>query len=55
MAAPLICVVEDEAVIAAAVAARLRAEGFDVEVAARRARPGSRCASACGPTSSSST
>jgi DNA-binding response OmpR family regulator len=33
MAAPLICVVEDEAVIAAAVAARLRAEGFDVEVA----------------------
>jgi len=33
MAAPLICVVEDEAVIAAAVGARLRAEGFDVEVA----------------------
>ncbi len=33
MATPLICVVEDEAVIAAAVAARLRAEGFDVEVA----------------------
>jgi DNA-binding response OmpR family regulator len=33
MAAPLICVVEDEAVIAAAVAARLRAEGFEVEVA----------------------
>jgi DNA-binding response OmpR family regulator len=34
MAAPLICVVEDEATIAAAVAARLRAEGFEVEVAA---------------------
>jgi DNA-binding response OmpR family regulator len=33
MGAPLICVVEDEQVIAAAVAARLRAEGFDVEVA----------------------
>jgi DNA-binding response OmpR family regulator len=33
MAAPLICVVEDEAVIAGAVAARLRAEGFEVEVA----------------------
>jgi DNA-binding response OmpR family regulator len=33
MAAPLICVVEDEAVIAAAIEARLRAEGFDVEVA----------------------
>jgi len=33
MAAPLICVVEDEVVIASAVAARLRAEGFDVEVA----------------------
>jgi DNA-binding response OmpR family regulator len=32
-AAPLICVVEDEEVIAAAVAARLRAEGFAVEVA----------------------
>jgi DNA-binding response OmpR family regulator len=31
--APLICVIEDEEVIAAAVAARLRAEGFDVEVA----------------------
>jgi DNA-binding response OmpR family regulator len=30
---PLICVVEDEEVIAAAVAARLRAEGFAVEVA----------------------
>ena len=30
---PLICVIEDEEVIAAAVAARLRAEGFDVEVA----------------------
>ena len=30
---PLICVVEDEEVIAAAVAARLRAEGFSVEVA----------------------
>ena len=34
MAAPLICVIEDESVIASAVAARLRAEGFDVEVAA---------------------
>ncbi len=33
MSAPLICVVEDEEVIAAAVAARLRAEGFAVEVA----------------------
>jgi DNA-binding response OmpR family regulator len=33
MAAPMICVVEDEAVIASAVAARLRAEGFEVEVA----------------------
>jgi len=33
MGAPLICVVEDEQVIAAAVAARLRAEGFAVEVA----------------------
>jgi DNA-binding response OmpR family regulator len=31
--APLICVVEDEEVIAAAVAARLRADGFAVEVA----------------------
>jgi DNA-binding response OmpR family regulator len=31
--APLICVVEDEEVIAAAVAARLRADGFTVEVA----------------------
>jgi DNA-binding response OmpR family regulator len=31
--APVICVVEDEEVIAAAVAARLRAEGFAVEVA----------------------
>jgi DNA-binding response OmpR family regulator len=31
--APLICVIEDEAVIAGAVAARLRAEGFAVEVA----------------------
>jgi DNA-binding response OmpR family regulator len=30
---PLICVVEDEEVIAAAVAARLRADGFAVEVA----------------------
>jgi DNA-binding response OmpR family regulator len=30
---PLICVVEDEEVIAAAVAARLRAEGFAVELA----------------------
>src|SRR5690349_5261754 len=34
MATPLICVIEDESVIASAVAARLRAEGFDVEVAA---------------------
>jgi DNA-binding response OmpR family regulator len=33
MGAPVICVVEDEQVIAAAVAARLRAEGFAVEVA----------------------
>ena len=33
MSAPLICVVEDEQVIAAAVAARLRADGFAVEVA----------------------
>jgi DNA-binding response OmpR family regulator len=33
VSAPLICVVEDEEVIAAAVAARLRAEGFAVEVA----------------------
>ena len=33
MGTPLICVVEDEEVIAAAVAARLRAEGFSVEVA----------------------
>src|SRR5688500_19071364 len=31
--APLICVIEDEEVIAAAVAARLRAEGFAVETA----------------------
>ncbi len=33
MTPPLICVIEDEQVIAAAVAARLRAEGFSVEVA----------------------
>jgi DNA-binding response OmpR family regulator len=33
MAPPLVCVIEDEEVIAAAVAARLRAEGFSVEVA----------------------
>ena len=33
MGGPLICVIEDEEVIAAAVAARLRAEGFAVEVA----------------------
>ena len=33
MTPPLICVIEDEQVIAAAVAARLRAEGFGVEVA----------------------
>jgi DNA-binding response OmpR family regulator len=33
VAAPLICVVEDEEVIAKAIAARLRAEGFAVEVA----------------------
>jgi DNA-binding response OmpR family regulator len=32
--AALICVIEDDEVIAGAVAARLRAEGFDVEVAA---------------------
>jgi DNA-binding response OmpR family regulator len=46
--APLICVIEDEEVIAGAVAARLRAEGFAVEVAGdgpegvelcRRSRP----------------
>jgi DNA-binding response OmpR family regulator len=30
---PLICVIEDEEVIANAVAARLRAEGFDVRLA----------------------
>jgi DNA-binding response OmpR family regulator len=30
---PLICVVEDEQVIASAIAARLRAEGFEVELA----------------------
>ena len=34
MGAGLICVIEDEAVIAGAIAARLKAEGFDVEVAA---------------------
>ena len=34
MGTPLICVIEDEDVIAAAVAARLRAEGFEVETAA---------------------
>ena len=34
MGAPLICVIEDEDVIAGAVAARLRAEGFEVEIAA---------------------
>ncbi len=33
MNGPLICVIEDEEVIASAVAARLRAEGFSVEVA----------------------
>jgi DNA-binding response OmpR family regulator len=33
MTAPLICVIEDEEVIASALAARLRAEGFAVEVA----------------------
>ncbi len=33
MGSPLICVVEDDEVIAAAVAARLRSEGFAVEVA----------------------
>jgi DNA-binding response OmpR family regulator len=33
MGAPLICVIEDEEVIAAAIAARLRNEGFAVEVA----------------------
>ena len=53
--APLICVVEDEAVIAAAVAARLRAEGFDGRGRPRRRRRRARCASACGPTSWSST
>ena len=34
MGAALIAVIEDEAVIAGAVAARLKAEGFDVEIAA---------------------
>ena len=34
MTGPLICVIEDEQVIASAVAARLRAEGFTVEVGA---------------------
>jgi DNA-binding response OmpR family regulator len=34
VAAPLICVIEDEEVIAGAIASRLRAEGFAVEVAA---------------------
>ena len=34
MGSGLICVIEDEAVIAGAIAARLKAEGFDVEVAA---------------------
>ena len=33
MRAPLICVIEDEEVIAGAVAARLKAEGFSVEIA----------------------
>ena len=33
MREPLICVIEDEEVIAAAVAARLRAEGFEVAIA----------------------
>jgi DNA-binding response OmpR family regulator len=33
MTPPLICVIEDEEVIAAAIAARLRADGFGVEVA----------------------
>ena len=33
VAAPLICVVEDEEVIAGAIAARLRADGFEVELA----------------------
>ena len=33
MTPPLICVIEDEQVIASAVAARLRADGFSVEVA----------------------
>jgi DNA-binding response OmpR family regulator len=32
--AGLICVIEDEAVIAGAIAARLKAEGFDVQIAA---------------------
>ena len=41
MSAPLICVIEDEEVIAASVAARLRAEGFAVgrEIRARSAVP----------------
>ena len=33
MGAPLICVIEDEGVIAGAIAARLKAEGFAVEIA----------------------
>jgi DNA-binding response OmpR family regulator len=33
MAQPLICIIEDEHVIANAVASRLRGEGFDVEIA----------------------
>ena len=46
--------IEDEEAIAAAVAARLRAEGFAVEVATTGA-PASSCATACGPIWSCST
>ena len=48
-------VVEDERTIADAVAARLRAEGFAVEVAARRAGRGGRGPARRRPTWSCST
>ena len=50
-----ILVVEDERTIAESIAARLRAEGFAVEIAARRARPRSRGHAAASPTWSCST
>ena len=50
-----ILVVEDERTIAESVAARLRAEGFAVELAARRARPRSPPPAATSPTWSCST